>query len=728
MSQNPPPPTVANSDPAAKTPPPAASTGSGRAGRRQRRPITGRQRLALLAFSLALPMLVLGVAEASLRIAGFGGYPGLLQRVGPVGPAGADGTRPVLMLTDPAGAASYFFNNQNRPGSLNQTTFVDPKAPGTFRVFTAGESAMQGFPQPAGFASSRFLGAMLGDAWPDRRVEVINLGVTAVASFPVLEIATEALNHQADLIVVYVGNNEFFGAYGVASLNRAAASPAMIRLQRWFNGLAIAQGLRAGMRKLNPPANTTLMETMMGQTFTGPDDPIRARAAANLRAHLDRLAERCAARGVPLVICTLPSNELDLAPLGESDLSGLTAGNRDRVNTLLKQGRESESTDPAAAVSALRSAAELAPQHATVQFHLGRALMNAGEREAGLAALERATALDPMPWRPPPATNAAVRESARAAAERSPGLAALADLQTAFRSASPGGAIGWDLMDDHVHPTFAGQELVARTIVKAMSGLNGAALVDEASLGRIKLPAEYLRQLGENPYDSYGVDHTMRALATIPFIEKTNPGMGQRFTDRCKQFEASVPKEVLDVMRDWQSPNTHIGGKRPLSGMVGRAMLRLGRFADAEPLFDVASRHVLDHSAWNLEFTYFTLVCHERTRGKLDDEDLARAMAAIERGRMLVMQGRSTTGQVERFMARLHQLRGEFAEAIPLLNIAREKLTSTDLVSADQALVESLLRLNRVDEARAIIERGIKQSGQFSGMYRQMEQALPKRR
>jgi hypothetical protein len=681
----------------------------------------------LLGFGLLLPLALLGLGEGGLRLAGFGGYPGVIQRVGTV-PGGT------LMLTDPAGPASYFFNNQNRPGSLNQETFLSPKAAGTFRVFMVGESAMQGFPQPAGFASSRWLRLMLADAWPERQVEVINLGVTAVASFPVLEMATEALEHEPDLMVVYVGNNEFFGAYGVASLNRAAAQPWMLRVQRWFNGTGLAQGVRAGLRAIKPAGDRTLMETMMGQSFTSPDDPVRERAASNLERHLLELAQRCAERGVPLVICTLPANEKDLAPLGEPDVSGLSEADRAKVIDLLKRGESSLATDPAGAAAALTEAATLAPQHARVAFMLGRAKLATGDRAGGLQQLERAMALDPMPWRPPPRTQDAVRSAAARAMAAHPGMVALADLQQAFRAASPDGAVGWELMDDHVHPTFEGQHLVARTVAESLaqlgSGAGAAARLEPAAAERLRTFDAYARAIGQNEYDLYGVDHTMRVLGTIPFIKATNPGMLARFDERCRRFEASVPREVLEVMIDWQKSTTHIGGKRPLSGMVARAMLRLQppRWAEAEALFDVASRHVLSHSAWNLEFTYFFLACHERTRGVLDDTDRAIAMAAIERGRVLIAQGRSTTGQVERFMGRLHQLRGEWAESVPLLEIARTKLTSTDLVSADQALVESLLRLNRREEAAAIIRRGIRDSGQFSGMYRQMEAMLNQRR
>jgi tetratricopeptide (TPR) repeat protein len=697
--------------------PPTLTPAAGTRSPRARRSPGLRAKLLLIVFGFVLIGALLGLTELGLRLAGLGGYPSLVQKAGPV----AGGT---LCVIDTPGPASYFFNNPDRPGSINASAFVSPKPKGTFRVFTAGESAMQGYPQPKGFASSEFLQAMLQDVWPERRVEVINIGVTAVASFPVLEMATEALDYEPDLMVAYVGNNEYFGAYGVASLNRAARSPQAIRLQRWFNSLAIVQGVRKLARSAQSREGQTLMETMMGQSFTAPDDPLRDAADENLRTHLSLLAERCQARGVPLVICTLPANERGMAPLGQSDISALSAADRAALEQLLKDLPSEAEAQPAAMLPKLDAMLAKVSRHATLHFWRGRALLAQGDRASAIAAFEAALTNDPMPWRGTPRSNQTIASVAQAAGAQT----ALADLRGAFREASPGGAIGWELMDDHVHPTIEGQFLAARAMVKAMTNLQGPARVEPAAFEKLGAFTDFAQRLGDNPYDRYGVQHTMRVLAGVSFFKATNPDMLARFEGPCRTFEAGAPKEVLAVMREWQDSKTHIGGKRPLSGMAARAFLRLNRFADAGPLFFAAARNVAAYSAWNLEFEYFYLVCRERAQGRLLPEDLARAGEAIERGKVLMSRGRSTTGQVERFMARLHQLRGEWAEAVPLLNIAREKLTSTDLVSADQALVQSLVRLNRIDEAKKIIAQGVKNAGQFAPMYKSMESMIPKGR
>ena len=52
------------------------------------RPVTPalspKKRLAFRLLAVTLPVVVLGLAEVALRVVGYGGYPPMLQRVGPV--------------------------------------------------------------------------------------------------------------------------------------------------------------------------------------------------------------------------------------------------------------------------------------------------------------------------------------------------------------------------------------------------------------------------------------------------------------------------------------------------------------------------------------------------------------------------------------------------------------------------------------------------------------------
>jgi tetratricopeptide (TPR) repeat protein len=172
------------------------------------------------------------------------------------------------------------------------------------------------------------------------------------------------------------------------------------------------------------------------------------------------------------------------------------------------------------------------------------------------------------------------------------------------------------------------------------------------------------------------------------------------------------------VLREWQTSKPHAGGKRPLSGMVARVLMRQGKFAEAHELFVTAQKAVPDYTSWHLEYVYFALACQEKINGHLSEAERQQALAEIKQGEFLLRRGFSETGMAERHMGRLHQLRGEFTEAIPYLLASRKKLSGLDLVAADQALVVSYVQTKQFAKARELAAYGAKNAGQYAAMHR----------
>ncbi len=622
-----------------------------------------------MAITLALPLIVLAMVEGLLRLGGWGGYPAFIRVAGHL-PNGAS-----VAIVEPAASKPYFFANPTRPGYAEETSFLMPKPEGTVRIFLVGESAAKGYPQPRNLSMQSFLQEMLGDAWPDRKVEVISLGTTAVASFPLVYLTREALRYDPDLMVLYVGNNEFFGAYGVASINSFGTLPSLaLPAMRAFRGLALVQAIEGTLRS-RADEDRTLMEQMIGNTSIPPASPLRDAAARNLEVHVGRMIDATVAAGVPVLVCTTASNESGLAPLGESD-------------------------------EAARAFAE------------ARHLAQEGPKDRAREAFLRARDLDPMPWRPITGTEAAIR---RAATTRN---AALCDVATVFRDMSDEGAAGWDLLDDHVHLSLRGQAEAARAMVGAMAALPAAVRVDPARASSLPDWQTYAKRLGTNEWDDYRVHHTLRVLFGVPFMKRHNPEALARFEAACTTMERRMTPPLAEIARQWQSFKPHAGGLRPLTGMVARELLKQNKTSEAERLYAIARRQVPDYTSWYLEYVYFMLACRERIGGGLSEADRDEAARAIDQGRFLLAHGFSSTGFTERYVGRLHQLRGEWAESIPFLRAARPKLATTDLVACDQALVEAYRHTGDLAAARAIIEQGQRESRRFADAYRTMEASL----
>src|SRR5664280_242531 len=182
--------------------------------------------IALVVMPLLLTVLLVALVEIALRIGGYGYDTGFVRSIR-------------------VGGQEYFLNNEKFsqrffPPQLarwpDPVIFPATKPPDTVRIFIFGESAAMGDPQPA-YGASRYLEVLLRQRFPGKKIEVINLGITAINSHVILPIARECARHDGDFWIVYMGNNEMIGPYGAATVFGAQALP---RRAAQFN-LAIQQ-------------------------------------------------------------------------------------------------------------------------------------------------------------------------------------------------------------------------------------------------------------------------------------------------------------------------------------------------------------------------------------------------------------------------------------------------------------------------------------------------------
>jgi tetratricopeptide (TPR) repeat protein len=676
-------------------------------------PISRRRRILFRLICISFPLLLFALAEGSLRLFGWGGYSDFFREL-PLD----DGT--TLVVSDTTGSSNYFYANRNKPGTNDEFSFVMPKPAKTTRIFLCGESAIKGFPQPRGFASGEFLEQMLQASRPDQNVEVINLGTTAVASFPVLDIVKQAAAYDPDLVILYAGNNEFFGAYGVASINRGMASPALMAWQYRWRSLAVAQALQQAFGQNADLKGRTLMEAMIGDVYIAPDSDLRTAATTLLHSHVSRIAEVCKASKIPLLICLPAANERGLAPMGDFNMPEASPERLKSVAYGLRQAMDAKDS-PEEARTFLRDVIQQAPQHAKAHFLLAQCEESLGNMETALTHYRSAVDFDTMPWRPPTILLSAIKQAAD-----ENGIP-LCDVPAYFRSIDSPAGIGSALMDDHVHPSLKGQYELARAFLTSLQSFEGDLQLTAEQAARIPEYDELLSRMYHNQYDEYGVSAKMQQIFGVSFMAESNPEALQRWSNTVASAESTMPPPILEVARKWRDRKTHAGATRPLSGMVGRELIREQKFDDARELFLAAQRNVPEYSSWHMEYVYFGLVCseHLRTTGTLDDQGIAVARDELRRGEILLSHGASVSGMAERHMGRIHQLLGEFMEAIPYLQTARGRLGGMDLVATDQALILSYVKTGQMAEARRLARDGVEHSGEFRAHYEKMLSAIP---
>ncbi len=119
--------------------------------------------------------------------------------------------------------------------------FEVDKKPNTIRVFCFGASTTAGFPFEYNAIPSEFLRTRLVSALPSKNIEVINTAIAATNSFTVAEFADKLTEYKPDLYIIYMGQNEFYGAFGVGSTISIGKSRALIKTFLWLQNFKAFQ-------------------------------------------------------------------------------------------------------------------------------------------------------------------------------------------------------------------------------------------------------------------------------------------------------------------------------------------------------------------------------------------------------------------------------------------------------------------------------------------------------
>jgi lysophospholipase L1-like esterase len=583
--------------------------------------LTWKHRLLLVGFGLLLVVLL----ELGLRLAGYGGKVPLLN---PLPLRQGEGR---FFEVHPKAAQIFFARSgpggMSLVGSHRRDLVVLPKPPDVVRVVFVGASTVEGFPMPRNLTGARFLEAMLQEALPGRRVEVINLGVAAVASFPIRKLAVEALETMdPDLLLVYEAHNEFFGASGLASFQSMGRSVAAMQAVYFVRQLALAQvveDLQGAFRRPGPGdggERPDLIRLMAAADEIPPDGELHDAARRSLRENFQAIVREARERGVPAVLSTVVSNERDLAPLGP-------------------------------------------PGRAAAVYAEARALEAAGRTAEAAERYRRARDLDTQPWRASRDKNRLLRDLA--ADEGVP----LADCEAAFAAASSssGGATTWELFVDHVHPSLRGQALLAETFFVTIARhrllpVGSAAPPDWR---------ESAARLGAHPLELFLVAHKMAALFRVPPIGRNNEAAARRFAGLVDRLRAGADPVDAEAIRLWERGSAEAGFALPISYFGGVAALRAGQFPRAEAYLQAAVENAFPWSDERSAARLLGLIA--ASRAGADPASLRpRLAAALGEARQVATLPGQPTALHARSLAGLSTLAGE-AEAARWESLARDR-------------------------------------------------------
>ena len=652
----------------------------------------------------------LRLATVAVGVALVVGAEGLLRLVPGLGPsplvvtlAEDEASGESLHATSRFYAQRFFTQYKGRlaaAGQMGEHFFVGPAPANLYRVVFVGASTVQGFPHPRRLAAASFLQAMLADAWPEREVEVVNLGITSIASFAVAQVVEDALVLSPDLVVVYTGHNEFYGLYGAGRYQRLKYFLRQLHLTHLVDGLIGGIGTR------DEPTDLIKMAAERGEVPLHGSG--RATAERNLRDNLQRVSRLCERAQVPLVLCTIVANDAGFAPVGSTEGDETWKAEVEQAAQVLTRGYVAPD-DAEAALQQLEQAAALSSEHAWLWYLQGRALERLGRDAEARRAFHKARDLDTMPWRAPTAHNAVIRA---VAAEHG---AVLADVEAAFAEAAPAQGVGWEWMVDHVHFSVAGQALVARTVLHSVAGLQNV------DLGLLRSAEAYRRDLGDLPVELVVAYNKMGAMLVQAPLHQYN-GHNARYL---KQLAAMEGQRLSPVERRGVEQWIEQGRQGPLVLAAADQLFTERDFARAEVHYAAALREVpfTRRGLWAaVQWGW----CIKMQGMALTDEQRDEVRAALKQAGFLAHDPVVGASFVDFVKGQLYHLLAEHDSA--LLHLERaflaEDFRRRYALSLFQALAAELVWAGRVEDAREYARLVGGEVGQEAHFLRIVEEQL----
>ena len=294
-----------------------------------------------------------------------------------------------------------------------------------------GGSSAEGFPYSPMGSFSRYIRRRLELVYPNTPVEVINLGMTAVNSYTLLDLLPGVLKQKPDLILIYAGHNEYYGALGVGSVQSYGSSRFFIKLILYLDNFKVTQLLRNSIHWVLSLFVTghrkdagTLMSRMAKDKYILLNSEEYNDGLRQFKYNLIDMLHMIKDKGVPVILGRLVSNLKDQKPFISVNTSGYK--NADQV------------------------------------YEEAKVELNNNNIKKADSLFILAKDLDALRFRAPEKMNKIIDDLGKEF--QVPTI----PIDSIFDSASPGGIVGNNLLVDHLHANIKGYQLMGKVFYDSM--------------------------------------------------------------------------------------------------------------------------------------------------------------------------------------------------------------------------------------------------------------------
>jgi len=412
-----------------------------------------------------------------------------------------------VQILNPDVSYRYFFSTKNIPFSVE--SFIEKeKKENSFRVFVLGASSGAGYPYHSSASMSKFIRKKLEILYPELTIEVPNISMAAINSYTIRDLIPEIIKKDPDLILIYLGHNEYYGALGVGSFESFGSSRFLINTTLWLNKFRTIQLLRnivyiaSGFFSSSEGVTSgTLMARMAQEKFINYNSEIFKAGISQFEGNLWDILSSFKEEGIPVIAGTLVSNLKDQKPFVS-------------INDGLY---------PPADEMYLKAKVE----------------MKNGNKNTAESLFVYAKELDALRFRAPNEINETIVTLCYEFGYP------VVKVDSLFNSMSPDNIVGDNLLTDHLHPNVRGYQLMGNLYFHAMKKYDFLPKGIDSAMDEKRADSLIVAYYNFTALDSTIADFRIKILKNDwPY---TNPGM-KKPGDQIFRLQSLIDSTALKVI------------------------------------------------------------------------------------------------------------------------------------------------------------------------------------
>ncbi|MFH0734909.1 MAG: hypothetical protein V1773_10820 [bacterium] len=510
--------------------------------------------------TLLIPVLFFVLLEFSLRMFNYG------QNIDQWVKATED-----QYMLNPDIAYRYFYSTKGIPYSSKDIFYIN-KRPNTFRVFVLGESSAAGFPSAPGGTFPRYIEKRLQLLYPNKYIEMVNISMSAINTYTLRNLLPGVIEQKPDLVIFYVGHNEYYGALGVGSMESLGAYRSIVNLMLSLNEYKTIELLRNTIKtgiSLFSGDDSAEKGTLMSRMAKDQYIPINSNKFilglkqfdGNMRDMIDMLK----GKHIPVILGNLTCNLLDQKPF-ISDKSHKT-------------------------------------ENAMSVYNKAKERLKQGDIQEAKKLFIKAKDLDMLRFRAPEQINYSIKQLGKEF------NIPVVNIDSAFCSISKYGIPGNDLMTDHLHPTISGYNFMGKLYFEQMVKSNYLPAPYSTNIPLEEQNIAALSKLKFSHLDSLITRYRITILKSDwPYIERrlAVPEVLQLFN--IKNYLDSLSLYVVDSKLSWEKAHRNAAVWYLAHGNVDKFIYEMDLLIDIYPVitdyYPITYNQLLQVKAFDKAYFY----------------------------------------------------------------------------------------------------------------------------